>query len=251
MPSKKKPLALTGTAVFLILCFFTGCASQARFSGSFSKRLTETQQEWHFYRRSSFDGYAQPPAVSGAPSPVDPFRLQKILERLVYVSPLRGYPVRAALIPDSQVNASTDGTTIFVTTGLLEAFGGREDLVASVLAHELGHILGHHAADQVSRTTLLDYMSYLTPAFAALPYGGFYGSAAGAALREGAKVRRFSYSRLQENEADAIGVYLAMRAGYDPHGLGDFLEVMPDASGFGPPRTVSIPLRAYPNIKSL
>lgn len=167
--------------------------------------------------------------------------LQGILDRLVAVSPLQGYPVRAVLLPDPQINAFTDGRRIFLTTGLVTVFQDRPDLIASVLAHELGHILGRHIPDSKSRVIMLEYLSYLTPALSALPYGGLYGQAAGTVVREGAKIRRFSYSRLQENEADAIGVFLAGEAGYQGIGLCGFFDAVTD-SGWGRPRQFAVPV---------
>lgn len=167
--------------------------------------------------------------------------LQQILDRLVYVSPLRGYPVRAGIIADPKINAFTDGLTVFVNTGLLQAFQGNEDLVASVLAHELGHILGHHVPEENSRSSFLQTLSYLTPALGALPYGGLYGSAAGTALRQSSRIRDISYSRLQETEADILGVMISDRAGYNAYGLCDFFDVV-STSGFGRPLSIQVPL---------
>jgi len=227
---------------FLLVLLLPGCAAQSGFSRSFPKRLTEAQNEWHFRFGRSFNAQAALPAQSPAPpaAPLDAWHLQALLDRLVYVSPLRGYAVRVQVVNDPKLNAFTDGQTITITTGLMMVFQYREDVMASVMAHELGHILAHHLPDQKSRNIAMDYLSYLTPALSALPYGGYYSSAAGTAIREGAKVRRFSYDRLQETEADVIGVYLAAKAGYGGMGLSEFLDVA-KSSGFGPPQSISIP----------
>jgi predicted Zn-dependent protease len=51
------------------------------------------------------------------------------------------------------------------------------------------------------------------------------------------------YSRIQENEADAIGAILAADAGFDPHGLSRFLFIASRCacSGSGFPSGLSIP----------
>lgn len=237
-------------SLLLIVAYFpaAGCASQKSFSGSFDRRLTQAQQDWHFTHGRQFNAHAPQPPIprtsAGVIQPMlDPMSLQMILDRLVYVSPLRGYPIRAAVVPDTKINAFTDGQTITVTEALLRTFQYRDDVIASVMAHELGHILASHVPERKSRNTGWDYLSYLTPALSALPYGGYYSSAAGMAVREGAKIRNYSYDRLQENEADAIGVYLAMRAGFNPLGLSDFFEVV-KSSGYGAPQNISVPTSA-------
>ncbi len=229
------------SAVLLFSLFLPGCASQGGFSKSFPKRLTHAQNEWRFKNRVNPDPAPVPKPVFAPLQPMDGPRVQQILDRIVYVSPLRGYPVRAGIIQDPKINAFTDGLTIFVNTGLLNAFQYHEDLVAAVLAHELGHILGHHLPEEKSRSSALVYLSYLTPALSALPYGGIYGSLSGTALRQGARIRDISYSRLQENEADSIGAILADEAGYNAYGLCDFFDVV-STSGFGRPQSVQIPL---------
>lgn len=163
------------------------------------------------------------------------------MDRLVYVSPLRGYAVRTAVVADPRINAFTNGLTVFIHSGLLQAFQDREDLIASVLAHELAHILGRHIPEDPRSFSILETASYLTPALGVLPYGGLYSGAAGSALRQGARIRHLSYSRLQETEADVVGAILADRAGYNAYGLCEFFDAV-RTSGFGRPLAVQVPL---------
>ena len=223
---------------FFACTLLQGCASQSHFSSSFPKRLTETQNLWRF--RAPAHGPSVPPPA-GAPGPlVDGASLQQMMNQLVYVSPLRGYPVQVAVIPDDKINARTDGMTIYLNSGLLNAFSGHESLVASVLAHELGHILANHQPEGKARTSSLSYLGYLTPALGALPYGGLYGGLASTAIQQGIQIRQYSYDRLQENEADVIGVLIASEAGYDAMGLCQFFDYA-GTHFFSKPKTVSIP----------
>lgn len=232
-----------GSAI-LILGALGGCATQSGFSRDFPKRLVETQNEWRVQCRGNFN-----PAAPEVPKP-DPARplnasdLQAMLDRLVYFSPLRGYFVRLGVVNDTAINACAKGDTVLITMGLLAAFQYSRDALASVMAHELGHIVAHHSPDLNKHGAVLETLSHLTPALSAFPYGNFYSGPTETALREGAKVRRFSYSRLQENEADAIGVLIAAEAGFNGCGLSDFLEKADKTWAFGMPQNIKIPTSA-------
>lgn len=219
-------------AVSLVLI---GCAgTQKQMAQSLSRRITTTQSEQRWasgFGRAHSGGNAL--NQQGMPSGIG---WQGVLDRLVYVSPLRGYPIRLAVIQDSNINAFTDGKSIAVSDSLLHAFQNDDSAVASVLAHELGHVLAQHHAES-GTSHALGFVPYLTPALAVVPFGGWISMGVNESLRMG----RASYNRHQENEADAIGVLLALKAGYDGRGLGDFLEYR-KSSGFGRPANVSVPL---------
>ncbi len=220
-----------------VLLFFQGCASQAGFSQSFPKRLTETQSTWYFQHHGNpqFSPSSPDPGLQG-----NGHGLQPIMDRLVYASPLRGYSIPVAVLNDEKINAQTDGKTVYLNVGLLKAFYGHDDLVAAVCAHELGHILANHQTNNHKGGSALGYLNYLTPALNVVPYGGLYGSAAITAMQQGVNIHEYSYDRLQENEADAIGAILAADAGYNPLGLSQFLDYV-GGSAFGVPKNISIP----------
>jgi len=240
----KALMGFNGCVFFLIVTLILpGCVSQKGFSRSFPKRLTSAQSTWQLRYGAFLDAVQAKQSTAGqVVPPLNQSELQVILNRLAYSSPLRGYPLRVVIKADNKVNAFTDGSqNIYVTTGLLQMFDRRTDVIASVLAHELGHVLADHLADKKPRGGILRFFSYFTPALGLLPYGGFYSGAAGTALREGAKIQDFAYNRRQETEADVIGTFLACRAGFDSMGLSDFLEVI-RSSGYGAPATVVIPM---------
>lgn len=223
-------------SLILSAILIQGCASQSGFSNSLPQRLTQTQNVW--YARSHGNPNMSLSVQSGTGDLQG--SLQQVLDRLVYVSPLRGYPIRLVVVPDPKVNAHTDGNAIYINSGLLTTFRYQDDLVASVMAHELGHILANHQPEGQKRSSSLSYLSYLTPALSALPYGSLYGSVASTALNQGVQIRQYSYGRLQENEADAIGVFIAADAGYNAMGLSQFLDYA-GGSGFSAPKSISIP----------
>ncbi len=109
------------------------------------------------------------------------------------------------------------GKYLYIYTGLIE-HAKTDDELAFVLSHEIGHsILKHHLRQSLdSSLALIKTVAGLVSIFSK------YDKQAMAV----SKVFTSSYSRADEEEADAFGVIAAHKAGYNPvHGV-DFLTRM-------------------------
>jgi predicted Zn-dependent protease len=107
---------------------------------------------------------------------------------------------------------------LYVTRGLITLANDTSEL-ASVLAHEISHVIAQHASmreDQAKQAALVDRVvnDVLSD------------PETGALALAKSKIRLASFSRAQEFEADGIGVGIAARAGFDPHGATRFLASM-------------------------
>src|SRR5262245_59184969 len=84
-------------------------------------------------------------------------QVRSIGERVVSRSDARTtpYKFRFTLLKDSQtVNAfALPGGPIFITRGLLKRLTNEAQL-AGVLGHEVGHVVGRHAAEKIARSEL-------------------------------------------------------------------------------------------------
>ena len=103
---------------------------------------------------------------------------------------VRGYRFEweVHVIRSNQVNAfALPGGKIVVFTAILQV-AQDDDQLATVLSHEIAHVLAHHASERVARE----------------------GSGVAGLLR------RKAFDRVQESEADNIGVFLMTFADYDP-----------------------------------
>lgn len=121
----------------------------------------------------------------------------------------KGITYEFHVVQSSAVNAfALPGGQIVVFTGLLDAAKSEAE-VAAVLGHEIAHVDARHCIER------FQYRMKLRSALADLPR---------AILAQG-------YAQHQELEADAIGLRLAMAAGYDPHGAESmFRNLMPASS---------------------
>ncbi len=140
------------------------------------------------------------------------------------------YPFEFHLLGDARtVNAfALPGGQLFITEGLL----GRlttEGQLAGVLGHEIGHVLGRHSAEQMSKTKLAQGL--VTAAGAAGdPTGGLNPGQIASMV---AQFKLLQYSREHELESDKLGVRFMVAAGYDPRALIGVMEILASASGGG------------------
>ena len=125
------------------------------------------------------------------------------------------FPVTVKIIQSDELNAFTlPGGHIFVNTGMLRVTASEAEL-ASLLAHEIGHVAARHLTRQASRSELL--RTGLAPLESMAGISGVLG-------RMGLPLGILHFSREFESEADQLGVHYLFAAGYDPRAAVDLLE---------------------------
>ena len=139
--------------------------------------------------------------------------VDQIGQRLAQESTRTDIPYKFQVVNDKNINAfATMGGFVYVNTGLLTA-ADNEAQLASVMAHEIGHIAGRHAIGQMRQQAIAQ------------------GVAAAAGLDRNLAVRigvdlalRRPHSRQDEVEADELGLDTLQNAGYAPVAMVDFME---------------------------
>lgn len=121
-----------------------------------------------------------------------------------------------AIVNQPDVNAFVmPGGKIVVKAGILGVAQNQHQL-AAVLGHEVAHVTAHHANERATRG---DLTSYGVEVLALILGGGYYNQTQGAysaASTLNTMGLMNPFSRMQESEADEIGLrYMAM-AGFDP-----------------------------------
>ncbi|MDD5746030.1 MAG: M48 family metallopeptidase, partial [Candidatus Omnitrophica bacterium] len=131
---------------------------------------------------------------------------------------IKDYSWEFNLIDDDQtVNAfCLPGGKVAVYTGILKITRDESGL-ATVIAHEVAHAIANHGGERMSQMLLAQFgATTLSAALAAKKETTkqYTLLAYGAVANLGVVL---PYSRIQEKEADHIGLILMARAGYDPH----------------------------------
>ncbi len=145
-----------------------------------------------------------------------------------------------ALFVDDSPNAfALPGRKIGVNTGIFKV-AENQDQLATVVAHEIGHVIAHHHDERVTRQMGAQTGLGIVGAIVGSAYGQGAASATsqfgGAAVQAGLLLPN---NRTQESEADVVGQQLMARAGYDPHEAVDLWQHMMSAGGSQPPEWLS------------
>ncbi len=134
---------------------------------------------------------------------------------------------RFAVLDTEEVNAlASPGGIIFITRGMLKRAQNEEEL-AAVLAHEVGHVNHKDGLGAIQRARWVQVVTLLGSEAGRKVSGAEMGKLV--SLFEGSvndvvkTVIVSGYSREQEAAADLSAMTFMYRAGYDPHGLSDYL----------------------------
>lgn len=162
--------------------------------GQINEQLTS--QEFQLYTNTAINRY-----------------VDEVGQSLVPHSDRPNIPYTFQVVNDSRINAfATMGGYVYVTTGLLKA-ADNEAQLAGVVGHEIGHIAGRHAVEQMREATIAQGVASAT------------GLSRNQAVQIGVELAlRRPNSRQDEFEADSKGLSTIKRAGYAPIAMVDFLQ---------------------------
>lgn len=141
-------------------------------------------------------------------------------------------------VKDPEINAfAAPGGYIAVNSGLITITQDESEL-ASVIAHEIGHITQNHLqrAFEDSKKDAPLMALVLLGAIVAGAAGGRSGDAPMAVLAGGQGLlaqKSINFTRKDEIEADRVGIQTLANAGFDPNAMAGFFERMQDAMSAG------------------
>lgn len=150
--------------------------------------------------------------------------IDQIGERLARNSDRRKIPYTFQVVEDDKINAfATMGGFVYINTGTIKA-ADNEAQLASVVAHEIGHIEGRHSIKQTREMALAQ---------------GLTSVATRGNLNKVAQIGvqlalRLPHSRRDEYDADRRGLKMMERTGYAPSGMVGFMKKLINQGGSAP-----------------
>jgi len=141
-----------------------------------------------------------------------------------------------SLINSPVLNATcAPGGKITFYTGIIDQLKLNDDEIAAIMGHEIAHALREHGRERLSQAMAQSAITNI-----ALAAAGGYGAQINAANQVAQYVLVLPNSRQNESEADAIGVELAARAGYNPRAaISVWQKMMKATQGKNPPEFLS------------
>ncbi len=166
-------------------------------------------------------------------------RVRDIAQRLTETKNPNSNPWHIYVLkdPDFKNAAATRGNYIFVWTGILETVRDDDEL-ATILAHEIGHVLAGHTLPDPS-----EEVSSMIAGIAGTATGqvlsaqgavGILASLADSLVRSTMEAVLVNPDlKRKELEADQVGLFLMAEAGFDPERAVSFWERIKDDPDFG------------------
>lgn len=149
--------------------------------------------------------------------------VKQIGQKLAANSDRPNIPYTFQVVNDKGINAfATMGGFVYVNTGLMKLADNEAEL-ASVIAHEIGHITSRHSVEQMRQTAIAGGVATV----AGLDRNRAVGIGVELALRRPG-------SRKDELEADQEGLEMMRRAGYAQSAMVTFMEKLLKQGGSTP-----------------
>lgn len=195
-------------ALVLGLVALAGCATLG------GANYYSVQQEWELGQQLEVQLRQQLPLTNDAT--LNRY-VNDIGQRMVRAANADNLPWRFYVVRDDAINAfNVPGGLVYVNTGLIAQTGSAAEL-AGAIAHEVAHGVERHGTQRLSKANEANLL-------ASAVLGSDPGAAETIAAQIAAQGAFAKFSRADEREADAVGVQLMARSGYDPEGLAQLLE---------------------------
>ena len=190
--------------VTLTIVLSMGCGG----SGS-NFNLISLEEEWKLGQQLSQDIARQ---VRLNNDPTANAYITQLGQRIVAQSPMANMPWQFHIVEDESINAfAIPGGHVYIHTGLINASDNAAEL-ASVMGHEISHVVARHSTEQISRQYGIEILGGLILG----QNPGALQQLAAQIVAGGALAR---YSREAEDEADKLGLQYMNAAGYNPRGM--------------------------------
>lgn len=198
-------------SLIIFTLFLIGCTHKTPYTNRDQMILISTEQELALGEQSYEKTLKESKVIKNTK---DALRVKNIGEKIAKVTK-KDYKWEFNLIENKAKNAfCLPGGKVVVYTGILK-IAKNDSQLATVISHEIAHALARHGAERVSAGMLsqgVQVIGNIVLGSQAPQYTKTFNIAYGVGAQYGVLM---PYGRMQESEADEIGIYLMHKAGYD------------------------------------
>lgn len=216
--------AIKNILLFLtFMIILSGCTNKAPYTNRGQLILISQEQELALGEESYKQTLEKSKVIKTGN---DAKRIRIIGERIAKVANISNYNWEFNLVENDAKNAfCLPGGKVVVYTGILN-IAKNDDQLATVISHEIAHALARHGAERVSSNMIsqgVQTIGNIIIGSQAPQYSEAFNLAYGVGSQYGVLM---PYGRMQESEADEIGIHLMYNAGYDLNEAIKFWENM-------------------------
>ncbi len=212
-------IILVITALFIV----AGCTHKTPYTNRSQMIFMSSQEELALGEQSYKQALSKAKIVNNT---YDARRVKSIGAKIATAANRPDFKWEFTLVEDKAMNAfCLPGGKVVVYTGILKAAKNDAQL-ATVMSHEVAHALARHGAERVSSSKIqqgVQLLGNVVLASTAPELTNTFNQAYGIGTQLGVML---PYGRLQESEADEIGIYLMVKAGYNPYEALNFWKNM-------------------------
>lgn len=225
MISLKQTILSVSTIVIL-----AGCTSKSPYTNRSQMIFVSSSEEMALGEKSYKEALSEAKVITNTK---DAKRVKTIGQKIAQVSQKNDFNWEFNLVEDEQANAfCLPGGKVVVYTGILK-YAKNDDQLATVISHEISHALARHGAERMSQSMVqqgVGMIGNIVVGATAPQYQNAFNMAYGAGSNLGVML---PYGRLQETEADEIGILLMYKAGYNLNEAVKFWENMSEGKSGG------------------
>uniref|UniRef100_UPI004047DDEA M48 family metallopeptidase n=1 Tax=Aliarcobacter sp. TaxID=2321116 RepID=UPI004047DDEA len=211
------------TLILLSLIIIAGCTNKTPYTNRSQMIFMSPKDELALGEKSYKEALSQSKVITGTK---DANRVKNIGLKIAKVTNRNDFQWEFNLVENESMNAfCLPGGKVVVYTGILKA-ARNDDQLATVMSHEIAHALARHGAERMSSSMVqqgLQVIGNIVLSTTAPEYQNLFNQTYGIGTQVGVML---PYGRMQESEADEIGIYLMHKAGYNVNEALNFWENM-------------------------
>lgn len=216
--------------VSLTLIIIAGCTHKTPYTNRSQMIFLSQKEELALGEKSYKQTLSESKVVVGTK---DANRVRNIGSKIAKVANRSDFNWEFNLVQNDEMNAfCLPGGKVVVYTGILKA-AHNDDQLATVISHEIAHALARHGAERMSASMVqqgLQVVGNIAIGATAPQYQNLFNQTYGIGSQVGVML---PYGRMQETEADEIGIHLMHKAGYNVNEALNFWQNMNEGKKAG------------------